>query len=146
MNDDRNFEGYRLELSYLGDDMEARIKSPKDVPANQKKYDWGTLYYKFTPFDIIYAAVDNENKPLARGTEEFPIKGEKSMSEHNEDPNDNTTGHVWDGIKELKNKAYFSQVDVMFGAVTWPHEQDIAPETLLAGLKPLEGNNAEQGA
>jgi cytochrome c oxidase cbb3-type subunit 3 len=26
------------------------------------------------------------------------------MSEHKEDPNDNTTGHVWDGIKELKNK------------------------------------------
>jgi hypothetical protein len=49
-------------------------------------------------------------------------------------------------FKELKNKAYFSQVDVMFGAVTWPHEQDIAPETLLAGLNPWEGNNAEQGA
>lgn len=50
-------------------------------------------------------------------------------------------------FRELQDKGYFSQVDIMFGAVTWPHEQDIAPETLLAGLKPAthEGN-AEQGA
>jgi hypothetical protein len=40
-------------------------------------------------------------------------------------------------FKELKDKAYFSRVDVVLGAVTWPHEQDIAPETLLAGLKPM---------
>lgn len=38
---------------------------------------------------------------------------------------------------ELQDKNYFSQVDVVFGAVTWPHEQDIAPETLMAGLKPV---------
>lgn len=50
-------------------------------------------------------------------------------------------------FRELKNKAYFSQVDVVFGAVTWPPEQDIAPETLLAGLKPVEEKiNAKQGA
>lgn len=49
-------------------------------------------------------------------------------------------------FKELKDKAYFSEVDVVFGAVTWPREQDIAPETLLAGLKPVESNSAEQGA
>ncbi|HWO99317.1 MAG TPA: DUF2442 domain-containing protein [Methylococcus sp.] len=47
-------------------------------------------------------------------------------------------------FRELKDKAYFSQVDVVFGAVTWPHEQDIAPETLLAGLKPIENNTVEQ--
>lgn len=40
-------------------------------------------------------------------------------------------------FKELRNKAYFAQVDVVLGAVTWPHEQDIAPETLLANLKPI---------
>ena len=38
-------------------------------------------------------------------------------------------------FRELRDKVYFSQVYVMFGAVTWPHEQDIAPETLLAGLR-----------
>lgn len=50
-------------------------------------------------------------------------------------------------FRELQDKNYFLQVDIMFGAVTWPHEQDIAPETLVAGLKPVttEGN-AEQGA
>lgn len=41
-------------------------------------------------------------------------------------------------FKELQDKDYFSRVDVVLGAVTWPHEQDIAPETLLAGLKPIE--------
>jgi hypothetical protein len=40
-------------------------------------------------------------------------------------------------FKELQDKSYFAQVDIMFGAVTWPHEQDIAPETLVAGLKPV---------
>jgi hypothetical protein len=33
-------------------------------------------------------------------------------------------------FKELKNKAYFDQVAIEYGAVTWPHGQDIAPETL----------------
>jgi len=33
---------------------------------------------------------------------------------------------------------YFNQVGVLFGAVTWPHEQDIAPETLLAEMLPPE--------
>ena len=49
-------------------------------------------------------------------------------------------------FRELQDKSYFSQVYLMFGAVTWPHEQDIAPETLAAGLKPLvETERAEQG-
>lgn len=42
-------------------------------------------------------------------------------------------------FRELKNVHYFNQVGIMFGAVTWPHEQDIAPETLLASLQPTEG-------
>jgi len=37
-------------------------------------------------------------------------------------------------FRELKDIGYFNQVHVLFGAVTWPHEQDIAPETLLAEL------------
>jgi len=40
-------------------------------------------------------------------------------------------------FRELQDRNYFSQVAVVFGAVTWPHEQDIAPETLVAGLKPM---------
>jgi len=41
-------------------------------------------------------------------------------------------------FRELKNVHYFNQVGILFGAVTWPNEQDIAPETLLAELVPLE--------
>lgn len=33
-------------------------------------------------------------------------------------------------FKELKNQNYFQQVGIEYGAVTWPHGQDIAPETL----------------
>ena len=40
-------------------------------------------------------------------------------------------------FKELRDPGYFKQVDVQFGAVTWPHEQDIAPETLLAKMRWL---------
>lgn len=39
-------------------------------------------------------------------------------------------------FRELRDVYYFNQVGILFGAVTWPHEQDIAPETLLAGLVP----------
>ncbi|SJM91268.1 conserved hypothetical protein [Crenothrix polyspora] len=41
-------------------------------------------------------------------------------------------------FRELKNIYYFIQVDILFGAITWPNEQDIAPETLLANLLPIE--------
>jgi hypothetical protein len=40
-------------------------------------------------------------------------------------------------FRELKNIHYFNQVDIFLGSLTWPHEQDIAPETLLAQLQPL---------
>lgn len=40
-------------------------------------------------------------------------------------------------FRELVDKSYFAKVYVVMGAVTWPNEQDIAPETLLAGLRPL---------
>jgi hypothetical protein len=40
-------------------------------------------------------------------------------------------------FRELKDVAYFNRVNVVLGAVTWPHEQDIAPETLLAGMTPV---------
>lgn len=37
-------------------------------------------------------------------------------------------------FRKLRNTDYFGQVGIVLGAVTWPHEQDIAPETLLAEL------------
>lgn len=50
-------------------------------------------------------------------------------------------------FRELQDKNYFSRVDIVFGAVTWPHEQDIAPETLVAGLTPMKRQeHAEHGA
>jgi hypothetical protein len=33
-------------------------------------------------------------------------------------------------FKELKDLSYFKQAKLAFGTVQWPHEQDIAPETL----------------
>lgn len=39
-------------------------------------------------------------------------------------------------FRELKDPAYFNRVGIVLGAVTWPNEQDIAPETLLAEMRP----------
>jgi hypothetical protein len=39
-------------------------------------------------------------------------------------------------FNELKDIYYFNQVNIVFGAVTWPNEQDIAPETLIAEMIP----------
>lgn len=33
-------------------------------------------------------------------------------------------------FQELKDLDYFKQLSVAFGTVNWPHDQDIAPETL----------------
>ncbi len=33
-------------------------------------------------------------------------------------------------FKELKDEKYFRRVKVAYGTVTWPHEQDICPDTL----------------
>lgn len=41
-------------------------------------------------------------------------------------------------FRELQNTHYFNQVGILFGAVTWPNMQDIAPETLLAEMRPVE--------
>lgn len=41
-------------------------------------------------------------------------------------------------MRELQNVHYFNQVGILLGAVTWPNEQDIAPETLLAEMLPVE--------
>jgi hypothetical protein len=44
-------------------------------------------------------------------------------------------------FRELRNVHYFNQVGIVFGAVTWRNEQDIAPETLLAEMLPVEPTN-----
>ena len=41
-------------------------------------------------------------------------------------------------FRELLEVHYFNQVGIVLGAVTWPNEQDIAPETLLAELTPYQ--------
>lgn len=41
-------------------------------------------------------------------------------------------------FSELRDVVYFNRVGILYGAVTWPNEQDIAPETLLAELQPLD--------
>lgn len=41
-------------------------------------------------------------------------------------------------FQQLRDPHYFAQVGIVFGAITWPNEQDIAPETLLNGLQPLQ--------
>lgn len=41
-------------------------------------------------------------------------------------------------FRELRDVNYFNQVGILFGAVTWPNEQDIAPETLLAEMLPVD--------
>ncbi len=45
-------------------------------------------------------------------------------------------------FRELVDVRYFNQVAILLGAVTWPHEQDIAPETLLAEMVSLDPNLA----
>lgn len=43
-------------------------------------------------------------------------------------------------MSELRDIHYFNQVGIVFGAVTWPNEQDISPETLLAEMMSLDHN------
>jgi hypothetical protein len=38
-------------------------------------------------------------------------------------------------LKALRDADYFDQVSVLYGAVTWPDGEDIAPATLAAGLR-----------
>lgn len=41
-------------------------------------------------------------------------------------------------FQELKDKSYFKQAKVIDGTVSWPHEQDICPDTLY--LDSVKGN------
>jgi hypothetical protein len=44
-------------------------------------------------------------------------------------------------LRELQDTHYFRRVGILFGAVTWPNNQDIAAETLLSEMAPLEAEN-----
>lgn len=39
------------------------------------------------------------------------------------------------GLSALRDPAYFNRVSVLYGALTWPGGEDIAPETVAAELK-----------
>jgi hypothetical protein len=39
------------------------------------------------------------------------------------------------GLHRLKDPAYFAKVGIRFGALTWPHDEDVAPDTLSAHLE-----------
>lgn len=47
-------------------------------------------------------------------------------------------------FRELRDVHYFNRVCILFGAVTWPNEQDIAPETLIAEMLPVESIAPEE--
>lgn len=49
-------------------------------------------------------------------------------------------------FRELRDPTYFRRVGILHGAVTWPHEQDIAPETLLAELVTIDPSASEGAA
>src|SRR5439155_15258708 len=48
-------------------------------------------------------------------------------------------------FRELKDLNYFRQVDLAFGTVQWPHEQDISPETLYLEGVPVSDNGNSNG-
>ena len=47
-------------------------------------------------------------------------------------------------FRELQDIHYFNRVSIVLGAVTWHHEQDIAPETLLAEMIPADVNSVQE--
>lgn len=42
------------------------------------------------------------------------------------------------GMFALRDPNYFEQVISLYGAATWPNGEDIAPETLAAGLRAAQ--------
>ena len=48
-------------------------------------------------------------------------------------------------FRELKDLNYFKQVNLAFGTVQWPSEQDISPETLYLEGLPVSDNGDANG-
>jgi len=86
--------------------------------------DWDAKFVKPLPDYRIYVELENGRKGI------FDLKP-----------------YLDQGVLcELRDVHYFSQVGILFGAVTWPHEQDIDPETLLAEMLPVEPTNQPDNA
>ena len=49
-------------------------------------------------------------------------------------------------FKELKDLDYFQKARVLHGTVTWPHEQDICPDTLYLDSVKYTAQNATANA
>jgi hypothetical protein len=48
------------------------------------------------------------------------------------------TPYLDDGVfRERQDPYYFRRVGILFGAVTWPNDQDITPATLIAEIAPV---------
>ena len=43
-----------------------------------------------------------------------------------------------ESLSAMRDRHYFGQVTILYGAVTWPNGGDIAPDTLAAELKTVE--------
>jgi hypothetical protein len=95
-----------------------RVKTPtKSTPCEVAMY-WDVKTVKPMPDFRIYVEIEDGRKGI------FDLKP-----------------YLDRGVfRELKDVHYFNQVGVLFGAVTWPNEQDIAPETLLAEMLPADQN------
>ena len=82
---------------------------------------WDVKFVKPLPDYYIYVEIENGNKGI------FDLKPYLNLGV----------------FRELQDMHYFNQVHILFGAVTWPNEQDIAPETLLAQMIPLKAKDSE---
>ena len=84
---------------------------------------WDVKFVKPLPDYCIYVEIENQQKGI------FDLKP-----------------YLDKGVfQELRNIHYFNQVGILFGAVTWPHEQDIAPETLLAEMVVITDKPCKPG-
>jgi len=76
-----DFEGYRVPTKLchpcVTKGYEPFVALSKDIPTQVKEFKWGKMYYKFTPFDVIYTAYDSGGKEIKSETLEFPIENER---------------------------------------------------------------------
>jgi len=45
-------------------------------------------------------------------------------------------------FKELRDPSYFRQVKPFMGTISWPHGQDICPDTLFLDSKPITSKSS----
>jgi len=86
--------------------------------------DWDAKFVKPLSDYRVYAELENGRKGI------FDVKPYLSRG----------------ALRELRDVHYFNQVGILFGAITWPNEQDIAPETLVAEMFPAGSENLPNNA